>query len=781
MKLTSRQLRNAAVLAVLAGLHLGGQGSVWGRDRDASVYPHSAAARQTESQKTPRDVGREGHAPQAGSAIKGRVLDQESRKPLSGVAVSVVGTDMTSSSDADGKYSLEGIPLGFYALSFERDGYYSETRTDVIVRSGRTTFLNMEMFAVRAIQNEVTVTADFFSPTPDKPISRMEINGEELRRDSGALGDVSRALYAVPGIVKADEETNDLMVRGGSPMENGFYVDNIFVPNINHFPQQGASGGNICMLNMDFIESLEISTGGFDASYGNRLSSILDIRYREGSRERFDGQLNLSVIGVGAQFEGPLGGGKGSWMLSGNISYLDLMAKLTGSGNAGDFFDVQGKATYDLGPSDRLSVLSVGGNSGTKYDPQGGERFHYATAGLTWRHLWGGMGYSDTSLSYSFIDGTESEYWQWAGLLHKQYDYGNEWLTFRSVNRLSFSPSFRLVFGAEAQSVRFRNWDDYDEVERRLGGASASAFVTIIVDPFPRFSLSPGLRLDYVPFSRRYNISPRFSFTWTLTRRLSVNGAYGIFTQQMPLVLIQQDPANAGLRDPQARHLVLGMKYLLSPDTQITLEVYDKAYRAVPMSPDAPYDFVVDDVNGDHDRFGDYGPLVAEGRAYARGVELTVQKKISKKLYGLANLTFYRARYRDLTGVWRNRLFDNRFILCLSGGYKFSTKWEIGARWIWSGNRAFTPVDEERSIETGQVWIDPNDTMTGHLRDYQSLYLRFDRRYQFRSSNLVIFVGILNALNHKNELYRFWDIYSNSYLSGYMWETMPYLGFEFEF
>jgi len=781
VKLTVRKLSGTAVLLALAGLCLAGARPVRGLDRDASAYPATAPAKEIESQETSRNGAQTDRAPKATSAVKGRILDYESRMPLAGVTVSIVGSEMKSSSDTAGNYTIPDIPLGFYALSFERDGYYSETRADVIVRAGRTTFLNLEMFAARAIQKEVSVTADYFSPAPDKPVSQIQFNGEELRRDSAALNDMSRALYAVPGIVKADEEANDLMVRGGSPMENGFYLDNIFVPNINHFPQQGASGGNVSWLNMDFIESLTILTGGFDASYGNRLSSILDIRYREGNRERFNGQLNLSVAGLGAQLEGPLGGGKGSWMLSGNRSYLDLMAKIMGSGNAGDFFDLQAKITYDLGPSDRLSILAVGGNSGTKYDPEGGERFHYATAGLTWRHHWGGKGFSDTSLSHSFINGTESEYWQWAEILHEQYDYGHQWLTFRNVNRLSLSSSCRLVFGAEAQSVRFRNWDDYDEVERRLRGTSAAAFLTVVVYPFHDFSLSSGLRLDYVPFSRRYDLSPRLSFDWTLNPRFSVNGAYGIFTQQMPLFLIQQDNGNAGLRDPRARHLVLGLKYLMAKDTQMTLEAYDKAYSAFPMAPDFPCDFVIDDVNGDHDRFRDYGSLVTGGKAYARGVELTVQKKISEKLYGLANFTYFRTRYRDLMGVWRNRLFDNRFIFCLSGGYKFSRKWEMSARWIWSGNRAFTPVDEERSTETGQVFIDVNDTMTEHLKDYQCLYLRCDRRYQFRKSNLIVFFGLLNALNHKNELYRFWDVYSNSYMSGYMWETMPYIGLELEF
>ena len=713
--------------------------------------------------------------------IKGRVLDYETKKPLPGVSVSVVGTDLNAKSDGSGAYLFPEIPVGYYVLSFQAEGYYADTRTDVIVRSNRITFLKVEMIMVRTVREEVRVVADYFPSTPNLPGSRLEFNPEELRRDSGSAGDLSRALYTVPGVVKADEEANDLIVRGGSPMENGFYIDNIFFPNINHFPQQGASGGNVSMLNMDFIADLQISTGGFNASYGNRLSSITEIGYREGNREKVNSQLNLSMIGYGGQLEGPLPGRKGAWMFSANRSYLDLISGIMDSDNPADFYDIQGKVTYDVDSRNHLSFLAVLGSSRTDYDPSGREKFDCGTAGLNWRHLWGGKGYSETSISYSSIDGTESEFRESIKALHKQYDYGNRWVTFRNINHIQASPSRQVTFGFEAQRIDFRNWDDFDNVETRLHGTSAGAFLTYTAYLFNNFSLSAGLRGDYVPLSERVHFSPRLSFSWVLTKRLSMTGAFGIYYQQMPLFLIEQDPSNSALRDPRARHLILGFKYLLRGDTQLTLEAYDKQYRDFPMSPLYPYYFVIDDVNGDSDRFWDFGRLVAEGRAYARGVELTVQKKISKKLYGLVNLTYYRARYRDLMGNWRNRLFDNRFIFCLSGGYKLSRSWEINLRWIWSGNKAFTPVDEEKSRQAGYAWVWYEDIMAGHLTDYNNFSLRVDRRFFFRKSNLVVFAGALNLFDHKNELYRNWFPPLKAYDSQYMWGIVPYIGLEFEF
>jgi len=717
----------------------------------------------------------------ASGVIKGRVFDMETKAALAGVMVLIVGTDHKAVSDATGAYVLEEVPLGYFTLSFQLEGFYADTRTDVIVRSGRTTFLNVGLLAVRTINEEVRVVADYYPATPAAPVSRTEFNPEELRRDAASAGDFSRALYVVPGVVKADEEATDLIVRGGSPAENGFYIDNIFFPNINHFPQQGASGGNVSMLNMDFIENVEVFTGGFNASYGNRLSSIFDITYREGNRERMNGQLNLSVIGYGAQLEGPLPGRKGAWMFSVNRSYLNIISKVLDANNPPDYYDLQGKATYDLGERDKLSLLAVGGRSWTDYDREGRELFSYATAGINWRHLWGGRGYSDTAVSSSFLDGTESEFWPWEGGLHEQYDYANTWLALRNVNHLRLAAAHQLEFGVEAQNFRFRNWDDFDYTTKRLSGTSAGAFLTYLVQVLPNVSLSAGARLDYVPLSERFHLSPRLSFSWVLTKRLTMNGAFGVYYQQMPLFLIKQDPGNAALPDPRSRHVVLGFKYLLREDIQLTLEAYDKLYTEHPMAPKTQYWFVIDDVNGDNDRFWDFGPLVGEGRAYARGVELTLQKKISKKLYGLLNLTYYRARYRDLMGFWRNRLFDNRFIVCLSGGYKPSRTWEVNVRWTLAGNKAFTPVDEDLSIRYGYPVVRVEDVMAGHLYDYQNFSFRVDKRFSFRRSNLIAFLGAMNLFDHKNERFRFWDYLGNQYMSENMWGVIPYVGLEFEF
>ncbi len=791
-------MSKAVIYSLAAGFTLAGAVGSWSLDRFSNQRSNKGSNQEIETgpqepavQTRIDNVDPSLQGTVRIGTIKGRILDYETQKPLSGVSAAIKDTNLAALSDATGSYELPEVPVGNCVLAFELEGFYSDTRTDIIVRPGRITFVNVEMLAVRIITEEVRVTADYFPTTPDKPGSQRLFNTEELRRDAGSAGDVSRALYNVPGIAKADEEANDLIVRGGSPVENGFYVDNIFVPNINHFPQWGASGGNINMLNMHFIERLDIFTGGFDASYGNRLSSIIDIGYREGNRENFNGQVNLSVIGFGAQAEGPLPSQKGSFMLSGYRSYLDLIAGLLDTGNPSDYYDIQGKIVYDIDDSNRLSFLTINGHSETKEDPEyeqesgvgnySWERFQISTAGLNWRHIWGGRGFSDTSLSYSFMKGKDDGWNVSDSEPVYFFSYRDKWITIRNANQINLGAAHQLKFGGEAQHNKFYSHNFDDDGPKDLNGTYGAAFVSYLVYPFENFSFSTGFRLEYFPLSERFHLAPRLSFSWVLTKRFSVNGAFGMFYQQMPLFLLKQHSENTQLNEMQARHLVLGFKYLLLPDTQATLEVYDKQYDHFPMSSLSPYYFVIDDVSGDDAMFWNWGRLVDEGKAYSRGVEFTIQKKLAKNLYGLVSLTYYRAQYRDLMGVWRNRVYDNRFILCLSGGYKPGKHWEFNVRWIWMGGKAFTPVDEEKSIEYGWPWVWVDDIMAGYLSDYKNLSVRVERRFYFKKTNLVIYAGAWNVFDHPNELYRWWDSWGNKYISEYMWGTIPYIGLEFEF
>ncbi len=171
----------------------------------------------------------------------------------------------------------------------------------------------------------ITVNAAYFPQSQDEASGVHNFTGEEIRRAPGSAGDINRILFSLPSVGKVNDLTTNLVVRGGSPNETGYLIDNIEIPNINHYPTQGSSGGALALLNVDLIQDVEFSTGGLSAAYGDRLSGVLDVSLREGNRNEFDGQLDFNMSGAGAIFEGPLGSDRGSWLVSARRSFLDLM------------------------------------------------------------------------------------------------------------------------------------------------------------------------------------------------------------------------------------------------------------------------------------------------------------------------------------------------------------------------------------------------------------------------------------------------------------------------
>lgn len=722
--------------------------------------------------------------------LKGRILSLATKAPIAGAAIVVEPLKKGAVSNAKGEFSIDKLPVGAYTVRITSVGYTALAEPDVIIRSNRVTFLEKELIEVSIATDSITVYGSYYRSASIAPASTVEMSAEELRRAPGSAGDINRALYALPGVVQADDEANDLIVRGGAPFENGFYIDNIFTPNINHFPQEGASGGNITMLNIDFVKSVALSAGGFDASYGNRLSSIVDVRFREGNRESYDGQIDLNMTGFGGSVEGPVG--NGSFLLSAKHSYFDLITDLLDLGVSPQFYDIQGKVDYRLSESHTLTLLDVFGRSEFGRDREraaeleeysyGKEIYTQNTAGVNWRALWE-SGYSNTSLSYATIDASNDWSSVETGNLMERRLYVDKYVTLRHASTLQFSPERWVDIGTEWQ---YRNLSGSGE----SGGGRASALSeTTIGGVFASYSHTlwgaltahMGVRAAYFSEPDKVYVEPRLRLVYTVDDALSFHTAYAVVHQSAPPFLTLQDSANTRLNVPQAQHIIAGFNYLLSEDTRLTVEAYAKEYDTFPLSPLAPVWFVVDDVAGDESEYNYYGKLVDSGKAYTRGIELMLQKKFANELYGMVSATWFRSRYRDLTGEWRNRLFDNRFVFALSAGWKPNDDWELSFRWVYAGGKAYTPIDVEASRAAGSTVRDRSRIMDAYYPAYHSLNVRVDRRFYFMNTNLIVYLNILNAYNRDNVRSYYWNGQKQAVEYNSMLPVIPILGVEYEF
>lgn len=735
-------------------------------------------------------------------AIKGRLKDADTRAPLQGAAVSVKGTAFKTLTNEKGNFSIPDINVGSYTLEFNCPGFVPLVKPDIIVKSNRITFIDALMQLVPQVSEEVTVTAGYFPQTPSVPKSKVNFTYEDIRRAPGAAGDISRVVFVLPGVSKISDFFNSLVVRGGNPTENTFYIDNIEVTNINHFPVQGSSGGPIGLLNLDFIEDVDFYLGGFSPKFGDRLSAIMDIRFREGNRDQFDMQLDLNMGGFGAVMEGPISN-KGSWLLSARKSYLDLLVDALGTGVAPRFSDLQGKLVLDLSPKSKISFLGILGIDRVEFNREdqlerGDPGYGYFanredTIGLNWFLIWGDKGYSNTSLSHSYTKYDTTFYETASEDLIIENISTDQSFSFRNVNHYTFNHANKIEFGIEAKHLHsnydYFIWEDldpfgnvtpavYQKIE--INATKFAGFLNYRSMAVKPFTFNLGLRVDYFSCNKNVHLSPRFSVTAKLGDRSTVYGSVGIFYQNLPLLLLYQREENKELRDLKAYHYSLGATYLLSDDTQLTVEIYDKEYRNFPVDPLQGALFISDSIQYEG-MFIQHASLLDTGKAYSRGIEFILQKKLKSKVYGMISGSFYRARYKDYNGQWRDRLFDSRYNVAVQGGYKPNKKWEFSIRWIIAGGIPYTPYDIAASEAVNRGILDLDRIQAERLAAYHSLNLRVDRRFYFRKSNLIVFLSLWNVYNRKNVGRLFWNTLEKKPDEQYSWGFLPIAGVEFEF
>jgi hypothetical protein len=749
-------------------------------------------------------------APKTG-IIKGRVTDRETGRPLIGANVLVVSSQRGAATDAEGQFVIGHVPVGSYSVRFTYLGYETATRTDVIVRSSRMTFVNVDLKESVLEGEAVEVTAGYFTKPEEQPTSIASFTSEEIRRAPGSAGDVSRIIYGLPSVAKVNDTRNSLIVRGGSAVENGFYIDNIEINNINHFPEQGSTGGPIGMLNVDFIDDVNFYSGGFSALYGDRLSSIMELNFREGNRDEMDAQADLNFSGFSGQAEGPAFRGKGSWMASVRRSFLDFIVGAIGENTASvpQYGDIQAKVVYDLSPSHQLTLLNVGGLDFIQHKKDDAvedkvnlyNQFQLLqnTIGLNWRSLWGKRGYSNTALSHAVADYDfslfDTRYYMDTGAERSVMLQNSTEQEFRlrNINHVIFNDNLKLDFGVELKhmTVNFDNvYGIYNDflgnptpaltVRNQKSAVKTQGFTSISLLLFRKLTLTPGLRLGYFSANSNTTVSPRFAASVALTPATALNFSYGLYHQNLPLVLLEQKDGHRSMKDPVSQHLVLGLSHLLTDAARLTLEVYDKQYSHFPMDPSQPELFVIDEMNFTG-LFLPHETLVDNGRANARGIELMIQKKLATHFYGMISAAYFRSRYRDYQGQWRSRVVDNRFVLNVEGGYKPSNRWEFSMRWIYAGGAPYTPLDEAASSAATRGIFDRNRINEGRLPDYHSLNVRFDRRFFFSKTNIVFYLSVWNAYGRENISSYYWNEIDNQKESQTQWSTLPIFGVEFEF
>ncbi len=255
-----------------------------------------------------------------GGSIKGRIFNPINNDPVPFANIILLGTESGTVSDDEGNYIIQNIDPGLYNVKASFVGFRSKTIFEVQVTLARKVQLDIDLQEEAAELGEVVVNSEF-SRSNETPISVRKLNANEIERYPGGNRDISRVIQSLPGVASTASFRNDIVIRGGAPNENKFFIDEIEVPVINHFATQGSSGGPVGILNVNLIKNVDVITGGFPANRMNSISSFFEFQLKEGRRDKMFTQLTVGASELTLSNEGPLGENT-SYIFSARRSYL---------------------------------------------------------------------------------------------------------------------------------------------------------------------------------------------------------------------------------------------------------------------------------------------------------------------------------------------------------------------------------------------------------------------------------------------------------------------------
>jgi len=720
--------------------------------------------------------------------VKGTVIDKSSRQPLEFINVMIVGLNKGGVTNAEGKFSIGQVPPGIYRLQASAIGYKTVTTPEYIL-STRDLHIQIEMEENQTELEGVTVTASPFRRDIESPVSLRIIGLQEIEKSPGANRDISRIVQSYPGVTFSPiGYRNDLIVRGGSPSENRFYLDGVEIPNINHFSTQGASGGPVGILNADLIREVNFYTGAFPTDKGNALSSVLDFKLRDGDMERNSLKATLGASEVSLASNGHLGK-KTSYLVSVRQSYLQFLFDMLGLPFLPTFTDAQFKLKTRFDARNELTVLGLGGIDKMKLNTKANnEDNEYIlsylpkiqqetfTLGAVYRH-YAGAHVQSVVASHSYLNNRNTKYQQ-----NDESDPDHLMLRLRSTEqntqlRLENSSSFRnwkVTVGTSLDYSQYSNttfqkvYTDHAQTfdyHTYLGIMRWGLFGTVNYTSIDeRFTASLGLRADANNYSAAMKdlsdqLSPRLSLSYQLTEHWSLSGNAGLYYQLPPYTALGFKNNNGlyankyALRYMQVSQGSIGLNWRKGDTFEVSVEGFYKDYDKIPLS-------VADGIPLTC-KGNDYGVIgnelltsTAQGRSY--GAELLLKWLIAKKLNLASSFTLFKSEYRtDKESEYIASAWDNRFIFNLRGTYNLPRHWSVGMKVSCIGGAPYTPYNADKSSlvtawnAQGKPYYDYTRYNEERLPAFTQVDIRIDKTFYLKRCMLGFYIDLQNIAGSK--------------------------------
>lgn len=740
---------------------------------------------------------------QKNGILQGVVKDKNRQELLPGATVIVENSNplIGSSTDIDGKYKLE-IPVGSYNIKATLVGYKPLVKFNILITTGNINQLNFELEEENKSLGEVEIKAERSkaqATTLETVNSVQSLTVEEIKSNPGGNFDISRVIQALPGVAGSTGGAafrNDIIIRGGAPNENVYYLDGIEIPVINHFATQGSAGGPAGILNVSFIEDISLKSSAFDARYDNALASVFQINQKDGNSERIQGNIRLSSTELAATLDGPLSK-KTTFLASARRSYLQLLFAAIDLPIRPNYWDFQYKVTHKFNNKTTLTAIGVGAIDEFKFGvPREStpektfvlnsnpfiNQWNYTT-GIALKRLTKN-GFFNVALSRNMFDNKIDRFeerietedrritkirsqeienklrvdfnyfkkgWKinYGGVL--QYVKTNNLVQNRILKELRDSvgnliqPELRINFNTAIQFWRY--------------GLFIQASKKVLKD---RLSLTAGLRSDGNSFTTTGNdlsrtLSPRAGLSYSLTEKLNINASYGIYYKIPTYTILsfrdaQGEFVNRNADYTRSTHYVAGLEWLPTEARRITVEGFYKDYANYPVS-------LIDGISlaNQGGGFAVLGnePVRTDGIGRVYGAEAFFQQKLTRGLFLVFSYTFYKSEFSGADGKLVPSAWDYNHLFSAIVGKKFKRNWEIGLKYRYAGGAPYTPFDlvnSQKNFPTlGTGILDFNQLNTLRLRAFNQFDFRIDKKYNYKRATLDLYFDVQNALLTQNE------------------------------
>lgn len=724
--------------------------------------------------------------------IEGRVFDAKNNEPLPFTNIVILGTNIGTTSDLNGNFIFTGIEPGFTKLVASSVGYEKYISEDFLVTNAKTVFVELPMKETSVDLEEVVVRASPFARDQESPVSLRRLNISEIERNPGANRDISKVIQSLPGVASTPAQRNDVIVRGGGPSENSFFLEGVEIPIINHFSTQGASGGPVGIINVDFIREVNFYSGAFPAKRGNALSSVIDFRMIEPNKDKWSYRATLGATDLGFTANGPVSENSGL-IFSVRRSYLQFLFDVLGLPFLPTYNDLQFKYKWNINKKNQLTFIGLGAidnnvlNTGIENpDPEQqyilgflpeNNQWSY-TVGAVYKHF-SNNGFHQVVLSRNALN---NEAFKYQDNIEedtlKTFDYNST----ETENKLRYEftgtkNGWNYEYGAGLQLANYTDNtfqkqflnNEVVEFNRRadLDLWSWSVFGQVSRPVLnERLTLSLGARMDANDYSSTMTnmldqFSPRFSLSYALTEKWFLNANIGRYYQRPAYTTLGFTDNTGtfvnkenGLKYIEVNHVVAGVEHRPDEQSKLSIEGFYKFYDDYPFS-------VLDSVSiaskgADFGVFGNEEVVsIDKGRAY--GFEVFARDTDFFGFNTILSYTFVRSKFEDKNGEYIPAAWDNKHLLNLTLLRKLKKNWNVGAKWRFVGGTPFTPFDVGKSSLVqawnvqGGPYLNFDRFNTLRLSPFHQLDVRVDKQYFFDKWSLMVYVDVQNLYNFQSE------------------------------